>query len=65
MLKLGDNLVEKTEAVSGDEAGRVEDEDEEMVDDETNYVIEMEDPPQDHHEEELQGQNCFVFPNPT
>ena len=62
MMKLGDNLIEKTEALSGDEAGRVEDEDEDMEeedDDAANYVIEMEDHQTSHHDEELERKNWF------
>jgi hypothetical protein len=43
MMKLGGDT--KDEPLSGDEAGRVEDEDEEM---EAEYVIEMEDAIQQH-----------------
>ena len=48
-MKLGDP---KDEVMSGDEAGRVEDDEEEM-----EYVIEMEDTVQHHHQQQQQQQH--------
>jgi len=57
MMKLGSDT--KAEPLSGDEAGRVEDEDEEM---EAEYVIEMEDAIQQHQANQsgdLNGDNLL------